>query len=63
MCDQARIAGDKVFIFPKSRRQLPCESCLQETDARKDKDEDCSQAAEHVDHRADVGDLDGKDHR
>ena len=62
-CDQARIAGDKVFTSPKSWRQPPCESCLQETGARKDKDEDCGQAAEHVDHCADVGDLDGEDHR
>ena len=43
--------------------RIPFDSRLEKTDAREDKDEDSSKAAQHVDHSTDVGDLDGEDHR
>lgn len=42
--------------------RIPFDSCLEKTDSREDKDEDSSEAAQHVDHSTDVGDLDGEDH-
>ena len=42
--------------------RIPFDGSLQKTDPREDKDEDSSQAAQHVDDSTDVRDLDGEDH-
>ena len=44
------------------RIRIPFDSRLKKTDAWEYKDEDSSQAAQHVDHSTDVGDLDGENH-
>ena len=61
--DQARVAENRFFIFRMMGSiRIPFDSCLEKTDSREDKDEDSSEAAQHVDHSTDVGDLDGEDH-